>query len=516
MSSQGGNAALARDVHDASSSRTPRSTLTHFDAVLSALPHNREIFYQKLVNGGSDSSAPPSENRGVLHTNPLERYSSAFAGGYPYNHASDFKKLAYNSPIDRALNIVSKLNKNEAITQEEANHLENTVVDLSLQLASTVPTSSAIRSVSNKISASLEKIAVSDGRAELPWIPNASKALKNKKPLANLVSEAASESTPLLTQDTPLFSDPKISVAPGGKPIDNEVYSENVLRLRGGGNRKTAGEISINQPAAKNHESDIAPNVNSGSTGSVQNRLTDSYWKGRLINKNPKEFAKTQNPGFWESYVSENDATKTAPRKLDDVVHLGKDLLGELDKKPASAPQLKLYRGMKEEEARKLLDWSKNRKSNVEDFVRHGGVDEHGQKLTPKDLNSFLKDKNDPGIMPIRGHVGDYNQAKTYGSKPGEKVVEITLKPGAEELLYSPDYMALVRRGKGANASLASFEKLSTRKIFPQGSGSEGNLPGYIGMKPEGRGDYSLAMGESDPTHLMFQMFVDDIRVVDA
>ena len=100
-------------------------------------------------------------------------------------------------------------------------------------------------------------------------------------------------------------------------------------------------------------------------------------------------------------------------------------------------------------------------------------------------------------------------------------VLQFTLKPGAHEFLFDPDYMAIARpkdktaSGKGATAFLAQSQELKDGRFFQTATTAEGNLPGYIGMKPEDKGDFSLSLGKSDPSRLTFQLFIAKVDRVD-
>ncbi|MGW4518922.1 hypothetical protein ACWEO4_45220 [Streptomyces sp. NPDC004393] len=131
------------------------------------------------------------------------------------------------------------------------------------------------------------------------------------------------------------------------------------------------------------------------------------------------------------------------------------------------------------------------------------------------------------GILPIGHHLGDEEQARTYYRNPATQVLmKFTLKPGAHELLFHPDHMAVSGESKGRTPQ-------SLRNLhggMPQAKNGEGMLEGYVGIKQEnprkyaqdeqgnrvlvdGRGDFSLALG-TKWSRLLFQMFVERIERV--
>ena len=75
-------------------------------------------------------------------------------------------------------------------------------------------------------------------------------------------------------------------------------------------------------------------------------------------------------------------------------------------------------------------------------------------------------------------------------------------------MLFSADYMAVAHRGKGATRALTHSGN------FPVASGNEGALSGYVGLKPEDKGDFSLGVGGTDSTRLLFQLLIESIRIV--
>ncbi|MFZ6014334.1 MAG: hypothetical protein ACOYXT_28600, partial [Bacteroidota bacterium] len=289
-------------------------------------------------------------------------------------------------------------------------------------------------------------------------------------------------------------SQPANNEQPGAKPVSGVEYKEEALEYK---------EKALDQK-------DKAVGSTSPSGKSVQEMLTKEYWKKRLESKDSKLYAKTQEGDYFKKYP----AAKEEVRNTKDIIErIGPQLLTDIEQAgKISSAQLKLYRTMPVAEADGIMAWFGSKKEKTESEVRN-------KKLTAADLNK----RDDVGIMPISGHLGDADQALSYyeagesmdeQQAAGKKVVlEFILKPGAHDVLFNPQYMALARAGK-ANAVVAEVAGQEGRGAFPAGSRNEGNLPGYIGVKPERRGDFSISMGKNKVTPLLFQLLIADIKIV--
>ncbi len=249
---------------------------------------------------------------------------------------------------------------------------------------------------------------------------------------------------------------------------------------------------------------------------SPQDMLQVEYWKKKLeaIDKDKKGlYQKTQMFDYWETYdpMSIKDRKQETKRTTDKILkEHGPQLLKEIQEAGRHYPeQLRLYRAMSNEEAQAIMEWDKSQRESTETQVRKGGISAKEFRV-----------RKDTEIMPIKNHLGDKKQAESYYKTGENKLLEFTLKPGAHEVLFDPDYMAIARSGKGALPVIAEYVKNKPKqqnekeKIFPPGSDSEGKLPGYIGLKAEQKGDFSLSLGESDATHLLFQLLIDKIRII--
>jgi hypothetical protein len=97
-------------------------------------------------------------------------------------------------------------------------------------------------------------------------------------------------------------------------------------------------------------------------------------------------------------------------------------------------------------------------------------------------------------------------------------LIKFTLKPGAHLLLFHPKYMALMRSGK-VNAVIAEVVKQRAAQegrqqegIFPAAHGGEGNLGGFIGLKAEQLGDFSLSV-RGNALALLFQLLLESVSL---
>src|SRR5690606_33577983 len=97
-------------------------------------------------------------------------------------------------------------------------------------------------------------------------------------------------------------------------------------------------------------------------------------------------------------------------------------------------------------------------------------------------------------------------------------MVRFVLKRGAERLLFSPMFTAV--RDKSAslkhrdvcNEKLAGLISSIYGGVLPTNS-SDAYVAGYLGLKHEARGDFSVAVGKSNHTLVLFLALVDRIEV---
>ncbi|WP_306209864.1 hypothetical protein [Actinoplanes sp. RD1] len=297
------------------------------------------------------------------------------------------------------------------------------------------------------------------------------------------------------------------------------------------GNRAT-GEVLRGGPAPAT----AAPVVQRvlGPDDDPQQLMTDRYWrekhKTELLKAGPSGSGKAKKGAKAVSPEKAADQTLTDlktdskfwndkgrkpkggnKRRAEDVAaEVGQALLAEIAKRAADGDtgRLKVFRAMTPEEATAILAWAPIRPA-VEAKIAAG--------TTMEQLRADYGD--DSFVVPVKNHLGDVGQVGNYfadaGAAAGNKMLEFTIKPGAAELLFSPDYMAPAASGKGATRNLVAMGERSGQP-YKTSSGNEGVLPGYIGMKPEQHGDFSLSLGDNNATQLLFQLFLEGVRDVSA
>ena len=133
-------------------------------------------------------------------------------------------------------------------------------------------------------------------------------------------------------------------------------------------------------------------------------------------------------------------------------------------------------------------------------------------------------------LSQLTGHIGHHKQAKDICSKKpteGKHLVEFLLKPNAHELLFSPEVAALGSTAR-KNAYIAETAKQKKLGVYvvkglggKPGTGGEGFVDGFIGIKPEGE-YYSLAMQANkrtvrdSNTKKLFAELTKSVRVIDT
>ncbi|MFJ2111566.1 MULTISPECIES: DUF4157 domain-containing protein [unclassified Streptomyces] len=233
----------------------------------------------------------------------------------------------------------------------------------------------------------------------------------------------------------------------------------------------------------------------------VQSVLTSKHWADKAVGAG-KSVAPSQAD-------KKRKFKKGAPRRLDHIIQdVGPKLLKDLAETKETG-KLKLYRTMDSEEAEAIIQW-KGKKESTENWL----VD----SAEAKDSVGFhaAEKTGDVGILPTKNHLGDYEQAAEYYKKPDSQVmVEFTLKEGAHQRLFDPDHMAVAGASGTPYHMRSHFESENGgKRSFQEGSGAEGGLPGYVGVKQEKKGPFSLSLGDNDATRLLFQLFVEDVRKV--
>ncbi|WP_435845576.1 eCIS core domain-containing protein [Streptomyces erythrochromogenes] len=199
------------------------------------------------------------------------------------------------------------------------------------------------------------------------------------------------------------------------------------------------------------------------------------------------------------------------PRRIDDVIAtVGPKLLADLAKKPADSGRMELFRSMSFEEAHSALTYWGDTASRAAmmDYIEGGGG-------TAKEFR-----ENGYSGLTIGAHLGDQGQADAYYNTQGAPYavqLKFVLKPGAHELLFNKDHMAL---GPGYKNDLI---REATGGGYQNASANEGTLGGYVGVKAEDNEPYSLGIAQGANTkngrelgasQLLFQLFVENVELV--
>ncbi|MEU0909974.1 hypothetical protein [Streptomyces althioticus] len=258
------------------------------------------------------------------------------------------------------------------------------------------------------------------------------------------------------------------------------------------------------------------PSVQRAQEENPQDHLTQEYWEGKAgVGGKDKESAGKRaamrtgsgQKGKKGKGGSGGRGASGDRRTMDQIVtETGPALLRELETKDPSAGQLQLYRSMSWGEAESILSYwgDADARAALTEYVRTG-----------TGTSAELK-KSHTGLT-VGAHLGDQGQADRYYS---EVQLRFVLKPGAHELLFTPEYMAL---GPGYKTDLirTAQERDSTFKAASQ---NEGTLPGYIGVKAEHTEPYSIGIAQGNtsrkggrelgPSQLLFQLFLDRVELV--
>ncbi|EMF57736.1 DUF4157 domain-containing protein [Streptomyces bottropensis] len=243
--------------------------------------------------------------------------------------------------------------------------------------------------------------------------------------------------------------------------------------------------------------------------GDPQELFQEDHWKNKMTEaghsllppKAPKKKGKGAAP---------------AKRKLEDVLHtVGPALLAELAERSGKGEtgRLKLYRSMFTSEALAIMEWkARGKAAETEEWMKTESKNPAG--IAKRYRETEAGGSGPIGAMPVKNHLGDVGQADEYFKDEDQQVMmEFTLKEGAHELLFHPNYMA-ISGDKGTPYHIRKTREEETGSTFPQAAAGEGALPGYIGLKPEKKEPFSLSLGDTDITRLLFQLFVEDVQPV--
>ncbi|MGW6781787.1 eCIS core domain-containing protein [Streptomyces sp. NPDC054987] len=272
------------------------------------------------------------------------------------------------------------------------------------------------------------------------------------------------------------------------------------------------------QAAADVQRHTAAPSA-SGSRPSVQRvenpqeRLTVEYWEDKAgVGGSTSAAAKARSTQIADSKKAAKKFKASKPaRTIDEIVRtIGPRLLADLASMPPDAGRLELYRSMSFEEAYSALTYWGDEASRNEmtAYVAEG-----------QGTGKGFRDNGYTG-MTIGAHLGDQGQADNYYESQGEPYavqLRFTLKPGAHELLFNQDHMAL---GPGYKNDLI---RRANGGGYKNANANEGTLGGYIGVKAEDKEPYSLGIAQGNngrngrelgASQLLFQLFVEKVELV--
>ncbi|MEU7604201.1 DUF4157 domain-containing protein [Streptomyces sp. NPDC041003] len=279
--------------------------------------------------------------------------------------------------------------------------------------------------------------------------------------------------------------------------------------------------MAAGSPAATNVQRHAAPSPASGAHPSVQrvenpqDRMTVEYWEDKAgLGASSSSAAKDRAK---QMATSKANAKKfkahKPPRTIDEIVKsVGPKLLADLSLKGEDAGRMELYRSMSFEEAHSALTYWGDAASRTA-LLEYVGSGEGSAK--------GFREQGFGGLT-IGAHLGDQGQADGYYDTQGAPYavqLKFTLKPGAHELLFNQDHMAL---GPGYKNDVIRKANESGG-TYKNASANEGTLGGYIGVKAEDKEPYSLGIAqgangkngrELGASQLLFQLFVENVELV--
>ncbi|MFJ1974477.1 hypothetical protein ACIO93_38280 [Streptomyces sp. NPDC087903] len=261
-----------------------------------------------------------------------------------------------------------------------------------------------------------------------------------------------------------------------------------------------AAVLGLQRAAGNSAVGQVVQRMDTG--GNVQDMLTTEHWDGG--SRSGKLAKAAKNALKLGKGKKGKGSSKSKARSLDEV--LSSVIPGLLESlADSTGDQLVLFRTMPREEADEILAWQTGKKKTSDDWME--SIPATGPGL------AFNNDAT-VGEIPVKGHMGDEGQARHYYDKGTDEareakaVLKFVLKPGAHDLLFSPQYMALASQGEGLDA-IRNNKKFEGQQ-FPTAADGEGNLPGYIGVKSEKHGPFSL-LAKSKPSQVLFQTFVAEV-----
>ncbi|MFD1277755.1 hypothetical protein ACFQ51_54865 [Streptomyces kaempferi] len=242
-----------------------------------------------------------------------------------------------------------------------------------------------------------------------------------------------------------------------------------------------------------------------------RNVLTTEYLERRAGVLDPAGRATSQTAKLKAGLTAAGKKAKAragTARTMDEVVtRTGRELLLKLGRHAGRGRSLDLYRAMSFEEAQNVLGyWNSPARALAEQYVQTG-------RGTAKEFKQQYQG------MTLGAHLAGLEQASVYHSMDSagyQVLLKFTLKPGAHTVMFDPQFMAL---GPGYHAELLR----RAGGDYQAASQHEGTLPGYIGMKAERHGAFSLTLAQGahtkgtrsvGPSQLLFQLMVETVTLV--
>ncbi|WP_405428334.1 DUF4157 domain-containing protein [Streptomyces erythrochromogenes] len=273
------------------------------------------------------------------------------------------------------------------------------------------------------------------------------------------------------------------------------------------------------QAATADVQRQAAPSSAAGSHHAVQrvanpqDLLTVEHWEDKAgVGGSSTSAAKAKSSQIAASKKSAKGfKASKPPRRIDEVIAtVGPQLLAALAKMPEDSGRMELYRSMSFDEAFSALTYwgDAAARNEMTDYIAGG-------EGTAKEF----RQKGFSG-MTIGAHLGDQGQADAYYAFQGDSYavqLKFTLKPGAHELLFNQDHMAL---GPGYKNDLI---RKANGGGYQNANANEGTLGGYVGVKAEDNEPYSLGIAqganskngrELGASQLLFQLFVENVELV--
>lgn len=236
---------------------------------------------------------------------------------------------------------------------------------------------------------------------------------------------------------------------------------------------------------------------------------TNEFWKNEVVDVlGQGMFLNTSSKGYWT--LKGVDSTKGKARTLAEVLTLAPQILINLaGQQSSNKSQLTAYKCIDNASAQAILDWDHNKRQATESEINNGTIPD------AKSWHSLRKALV-VDVIPLGGHIGGREQAAQYrdANPTNLKLLKFTLKKGAAEMLFSPDMLAIMPGAGGAAAQIHALVSKFSKEPPKIAAGGEGGLAGYIGVKSESKGPYSMTIGKNDATPLLFQLLIEKVEII--